>query len=196
MLKVKELRSAIEEMIEVMELTEEKKGKEVLVSVPEDTDAAKLINMIKEAANEIQKGDVFSEETQSVIDEVTGKTTKPPKRAKAEPADAEDLEEKRPVRKVYVEEPEGDDPEDDEQEEKPAKKGVIKEKKVVKEKSPSPYGTAVEVMCTDPDMKLEELIKKLQKKGIDTVAGKSAVQTGFGVVRKITSLLRENGLMK
>lgn len=71
-----------------------------------------------------------------------------------------------------------------------------KEKKEKEERAPSAYGTSVDIMCTDPDMTFEALTKKLQKKGIDTEAGAAAIRTGFGTVRKVVSLLRENDLMK
>jgi hypothetical protein len=75
-----------------------------------------------------------------------------------------------------------------------------KEKKAAKPvkavKGPSPYGTAVEVMCTNPDQSVTDLINALKKKKIDVEVGLSAIRTGYGSVRKIVSLLRANKLMK
>jgi len=76
---------------------------------------------------------------------------------------------------------------------------VGKPEKAAKKKvnrGPSPYGTAVELMCADPDQSKESLLKGLTKAGIDTDAGKAGIQTAWGSVRKIVGLLRDNGLMK
>ena len=65
---VEELKEAYEEMIEVMNLTETKKGKKVPVTVPEDADEAYLVEKLKEAIGWIEKDDKFTDETQAVID--------------------------------------------------------------------------------------------------------------------------------
>ena len=44
-----------------------------------------------------------------------------------------------------------------------------------KERKPSPYGTTVEILCTNPDMSKEELIKKLKARKIDIESGKAAI---------------------
>jgi hypothetical protein len=76
------------------------------------------------------------------------------------------------------------------EEKKPIEKGKKKEAKI------SPYGSAVEVMCTDPEMTMEELVKRLLKKQVDVEAGKAAIRTARGVVRSIVGLLRKNKLME
>jgi len=45
-------------------------------------------------------------------------------------------------------------------------------------------------------MSKEELIKALKKAGVQIDGKNSAIQTGFGVVRKIVGELRKNKLMK
>ena len=72
---------------------------------------------------------------------------------------------------------------------------MVKEKKEKIPSTPSPYGTTVILLCADPDMDFATLKKALVKKGIDTKAGESGIRTGFGVVRKIVGLLKQNGLM-
>lgn len=109
--------------------------------------------------------------------------------------DDPDLDEDAPpVKKKKVIIPDDDDDDPDAEEEKP-KKTAKKEPKEKKERVPSAYGTSVSIMCKTPDITIAELNKQLKKLGIDVEGGKSAVQTGFGVVRKIVSLLRENSLM-
>lgn len=67
-----------------------------------------------------------------------------------------------------------------------------KAEKPKKEKAPSPYGTAIELVCQKPDITKEDLLKKAEKKGIDVEKGKSALLTGFNQARKIVSLLKQN----
>lgn len=109
----------------------------------------------------------------------------------------DDDEDEPPVKKKKVVIPDNDldDDDPDAEEEKP-KKAAKKEPKEKKERVPSAYGTAVSIMTKTPDITIAELNKKLVKLGIDVEGGKSAVQTGFGVVRKIVKELRENGLME
>ena len=73
----------------------------------------------------------------------------------------------------------------------------VKEVEEVKEVSGkvSPYGTAVDLMCKDPDMSKEKLIELCKKAGVNVESGKNAITTGYSAVRKVTSLLRKNKLM-
>jgi hypothetical protein len=87
-----------------------------------------------------------------------------------------------------------------EKNEKRAKKvqGILKEKGEKKEKDapiPSFYGTAVEIMCTDPDMTFEVLKKKMSKKGFEFEDGKSAMRTAYSQARAIFRHLRANKLL-
>ena len=63
-------------------------------------------------------------------------------------------------------------------------------------KEKSAYGTAVEIMCKTPDMKKEDLVKKLKAQGIDTEKSKNAIMTGYSQTRKIVSELRKHKHMK
>ena len=67
---VKELKTAYEELIDVMNLTEKKNGKKVPIIVPKDADQEYLVDKIKEAKKWVEKGDEFSETTQTVLDEI------------------------------------------------------------------------------------------------------------------------------
>jgi len=64
-----------------------------------------------------------------------------------------------------------------------------------KREGPSPFGTAVEVMCEDPDQSKDAMIKEVKKRGVDTDNAKAAIQTAHTSVRKIVGLLRQNGHM-
>jgi len=64
-----------------------------------------------------------------------------------------------------------------------------------KVKVPSAYGTGVEIMCKDPDLKREQFLDCMKKQGFDPVENKGAVSTAYTTVRKVVSLLRRNGLM-
>lgn len=79
---------------------------------------------------------------------------------------------------------------------KPAAK--VSEKKSVekKEKVSSPYGVAMDLMCANPDMPLKDLRNKLQKKGFDTDKSKSAINTAYSTVRKVSTQLLKNGWKK
>lgn len=82
---------------------------------------------------------------------------------------------------------------DDAVDETPAKK---KEKPAKKEKKgPSAYGTAIQLMCKKPTMTMPALIKAVEKKGIDPVVSKGAINTGYNAVRKVYTLLKENGFI-
>ena len=93
-----------------------------------------------------------------------------------------------------------------EDEEMAAKKKAKKDKKAAKKdkdsgsskkkskKTGSPYGTAVEIMCKNPDQSKDKLVKKMQKKGFE--GDESAVGTAYSCVRSIVSRLRANGLME
>ncbi len=70
---------------------------------------------------------------------------------------------------------------------------TTKESTPKKQRPPSPYGTTVELLCTNPGMSKDELIKKLKARKIDTEAGKSAITTGIAQTKKVVRLLRENG---
>lgn len=90
------------------------------------------------------------------------------------------------------------EPEDDGEDEAPAEKKTAKKaaaKKPKKEKKPSPYGTAVELMCKEPELSKDELTKKLTEVGIDTStkSATNAISTGRAAVKKIYTLLKENG---
>lgn len=108
MATVDELRDAYQEMIDVMDLTENKKP----IVVPDDVDEDYLTTKIKKAVEYIDpKIDKFSEETQAILDSFAEeKEEKPVRKGKA-------------VKKV-VEEPETEP----EKEEKPTKKGKKPEK--------------------------------------------------------------------
>ena len=103
---VEELKEAYEEMIEVMNLTETKKGKKVPVTVPEDADEAYLVEKLNEAIGWIEKDDKFTDETQAVIDNLQNPeedapeeevATKPTRGAKKPaPAAKEKVAEKKP----------------------------------------------------------------------------------------------------
>jgi hypothetical protein len=99
----KELRSAAEELIDVLKLVDVQivKGKEVSVpvAVEKNTTDEEIIAIIEEAAGEIQEGDELSDETLSVIDEIKN----PPK--KKEPVAF--AKGKKPV--VIIKEEEDDD---------------------------------------------------------------------------------------
>jgi len=218
MVSQKEMRLAAKEMIKVLGLVDD--DKEPLV-VSKDATVKELQKLIEDAIPLIDpKTDKFSEETDAVIAEFTEKKAKKPQRYEApaedddEPeaeetekeddaADAadDDEPEEKPVKKgkAPAKKPakeEDDDDDEPKEEKKPAKKPVSPpRKREPKERVPSAYGTSVEIMCGDPDMSMEKLVKELQKLGIDTKAGKSAVNTGYGVVRKVVSILRKNGLM-
>ena len=69
------------------------------------------------------------------------------------------------------------------------------EKKSRKIKVPSAYGTGVEIMCKDPNLKREQFLECMKKQGFDPVENKGAVGTAYTTVRKVVSLLRRNGLM-
>lgn len=70
------------------------------------------------------------------------------------------------------------------------------DKKPRKIRGPSAYGTGVEIMLKDPDLKREQFLDCMKKQGFDPVANKGAVGTVYTTVRKVVSLLRRNGLMK
>lgn len=70
---------------------------------------------------------------------------------------------------------------------KTAKKAPAKKKSV--------YGTALELLGKDPDMKKEELVKKLKQKKLDPEASKSAVNTAINSMRACVKQLRANGHM-
>jgi glutamyl-tRNA reductase len=78
--------------------------------------------------------------------------------------------------------------------EKAEKKAPAKPEK--KEKIPSPYGTSIDLMCIDPNLSLKNLYSKLQKKGFDIEKSKSAINTAYSVVRKISAQLLKNGWRK
>lgn len=65
-----------------------------------------------------------------------------------------------------------------------------------KQRPASPYGTTVEILCSNPDMTKDELLKKLKVRKIDTESGASAISTGIAQTKKVIRLLRENGLLK
>lgn len=216
MVSQKEMRLAAKEMIKVLGLVDD--DKEPLV-VSKDATVKELQKLIEDAIPLIDpKTDKFSEETDAVIAEFSEKKAKKPQRYEApaedddepeadetEKDDADDDDDDKPEEKPAKKEkpaakkPAKDDDDDDDdkpEEKKPAKKPVSPpRKREPKERVPSAYGTSVEIMCGDPDMSMEKLVKELQKLGIDTKAGKSAVNTGYGVVRKVVSILRKNGLM-
>lgn len=216
MVSQKEMRLAAKEMIKVLGLVDD--DKEPLV-VSKDATVKELQKLIEDAIPLIDpKTDKFSEETDAVIAEFSEKKAKKPQRYEApaedddepeadetEKDDADDDDDDKPEEKPAKKEkpaakkPAKDDDDDDDEpkeEKKPTKKPVSPpRKREPKERVPSAYGTSVEIMCGDPDMSMEKLVKELQKLGIDTKAGKSAVNTGYGVVRKVVSILRKNGLM-
>lgn len=68
---VRDLRKALQEMINVMNLVDDE-TKELIV-VPQDAGKSYLISKIKEAVQYIQEGDVFSSETMEVIKSFGGK---------------------------------------------------------------------------------------------------------------------------
>ncbi len=220
MVSQKQMRIAAKEMVEVLGLVDD--DKEPLV-VSKDATVKELQKLIEDAIPLIDpKVDKFSEETDAVIAEYSPKEkpSKKPARYEAPAEDDDDAPEadddddeeeeepeekpakkpaKRPAKAPVKEEDDDDDdePEEKKEEKKPAKKPVSPpRKREPKERVPSAYGTSVELMCTDPDMSMEKLQKELSKLGIDTKAGKSAVNTGYGVVRKVVSLLKKNGFMK
>lgn len=224
MISEKALRIAAKELVEVMELVDDDKEPIVITKDMDVEELTKLVKeAIPEIKPKENK---FTDATQAVIDELSEEEPAPKKKAKpvvddedddepappkkkAKPAvddeDDDDDEPLPPKKKAPPVEDDDDEPvvvkkkkpvvtEDDDDDEpvKPAKKAP-KEKK---EREASPYGTTVTEMCKNPNLKLEELNKKLIKQGIDVEAGKSAVQTGYGVVRKIVGLLRANGFME
>lgn len=133
---VEELRDAYEEMIDVMDLTEDKKP----IEVPEDADEDYLTDKIKKAMEYIDpKIDKFSEDTQVILDSLMEeKEEKPIRKGKA-------------VKKVVeVEEPET---KEEVPEEKPAKKG----KRPEKAGEPGKPG----IIAT-----IAEMIEKSGKKGV------------------------------
>jgi hypothetical protein len=129
-------------------------------------------------------------------------------------APEEKIEEPEPVKKKKAVEPEPvkkvvDEPEKkvkakvEEVEEKPKKKITVvkeeKETKVKKEKAVSErkvtlFGTAIEVLCTDPFMTVETLKKKVKSKGLDPEVG-NGVRSAHVIVKKIAGLLKKNGLL-
>lgn len=84
-----------------------------------------------------------------------------------------------------------DDPVDDAPPAKKEKKTAVKKEK----KGPSAYGTAIQLMCKKPTMTMPALIKAVEKKGIDPVVSKGAINTGYNAVRKVYTLLKENGFI-
>jgi len=219
MLSEKLLRTAAKELNEVLTLDPPFDAKSDL------KDLADEIKSVVNDPNCIQPGDTFTEGTQTVIDELreskkkTTRTVSTPKKEEVEEEEEEDVSEKaaakmadklskqpvnagkKPTRIIVEEEPEEDEPEVEE--EKPVKKAgkavAVKEpkaKKEKKERQPSPYGTAVEIMCKDYTTSKESLYKQLTKKGIDIEAGKAGILTAHSVVQKIVSLLRENNHIK
>jgi len=68
---------------------------------------------------------------------------------------------------------------------------VAKDKveKPKKEKVPSAYGTAVSLMCKNPNLTFAELKEQLKKQGFEK---DSACRTAHVTVKKVIALLKEN----
>lgn len=99
---VEELKTAYEELIDVMDLTEKKGGKKVRITVPKDADEEFLVEKIKEAKGWVEAGDKFTDETTDVLDNIDNledepepePEEKPVRGKKAAAAPAEKKEEK------------------------------------------------------------------------------------------------------
>lgn len=92
----KELKSAAEELIEVLGLVDDKKKPIIITKKTTDEE---MVNLIKEAAAEVLPDDEISDETRTVIDELM---SSPKKKAVPAPAPAKG-------KKVVIPEPEEDD---------------------------------------------------------------------------------------
>jgi outer membrane biosynthesis protein TonB len=200
------LVAAAEELNELMGLDPE-------INVSDNVKDAALIKEIVENAGDLVVADKISYETFKTLEALeidlpmtepkAPKGVKPAAKKEVEPAPEEKIEEevvekkkpdsKKPFAKKEIE-PDPADSDEDDKKSKASKKPAAG-KKEKKEKGPSAYGTTVAAMCEDPDMSFADLLKILKKKGIDT-DNKSAINTGYSVVRKIVASLRENKLMK
>ena len=206
------LVAAAEDMNEVMGLDED--------DVIDTGSEASIKKGLKAAVKLIENGDVFEDETYDVLEELELYTREEEEEEEEEPAPKKGKGKKAPV--VEEEEEEEDEEEEDEEEEeepapKKGKKGKAKAKPVVDDdddeeeeeeeeekpkkkakaakgpKGASAYGTALDILCKDPDASKEKLNKALAKKGIEPGAG---TNTAYSSVRSIVKRLRDNDLMK
>lgn len=174
-----------------------------------------LEELLLEAADEVKKSDNLSEETYKTLESI-GAEFPWREEDEEEEVEEEEVEDTDDDDDEDLEEDEDEEDEDEEENDleeeeeeapKKGKKGVKEEKKGKKEekapakkpakdKGASAYGTAIDIMCANPDITLQDLYKKVEKAGIDTKSKKSAINTAYSGVRKVVSLLRKAGYMK
>lgn len=73
---------------------------------------------------------------------------------------------------------------------------AAKPKKEKTERGPSPYGTGVDLMCSNPDMDKDEYIKEMKKAGFTVEDNGSAMNTAYSAVKSIVGKLRAHKQMK
>lgn len=65
-----------------------------------------------------------------------------------------------------------------------------------KEKTPSAYGTGIEIMCSNPDIAREAYITAMKEAGFTLETSAGAINTAYSSVRAIVGKLRQNKHMK
>ncbi len=157
-----------------------------------------LQSAVKQAAELIDPAeDEFSPETQAILNALTGTSNAPEKEVEVEVEKEEEVEvEKEEEVEAAAPAPEPEKKAKDKEEKpktKAPKEKTAKPKKEPKEKAPSPFGTALEIMCKNPDMSSADLIASIQKAGFDPDDSKAAIRTAYSSVRKVVALLEANG---
>ena len=91
---------------------------------------------------------------------------------------------RKPIPKAKAE------PEPKEEEPEPAPEPKPKAKK-----GPAAYGTALEIMASDPEMTLHTLYDEMEARGFDTRSHINSAKTARAVFKKIYNQLKENGFI-
>ena len=167
----------------------------------------KLVAALLEAAEELEQTDekTISKQTFEVLEEIGAEfdwREDADEDADEDDDDLEDTLEDADLEDLEDDEEDEEDDEEEEEEEKvpvknkkgaskkePVKKEPLKKedtkkkeepKKIKKEeKGASAYGTAIDIMCANPNIDLKELYKLVSKAGIDTASKKSAINTAY-----------------